>query len=48
MNIPRFLKTLQSVGYTGPLVVEREVGDQAARIRDVARGLAFLRVCLAG
>ncbi len=47
VDIPRFLKTLQSVGYTGPLVVEREVGDQAARICDVAHGLAFLRECLA-
>jgi hypothetical protein len=35
------------VGYAGPLVVEREVGDQAARIRDIAHGLDFLRECLA-
>ena len=39
----RFLRTLKAVGYTGPLVVEREVGDQAARIEDVRHGLDFLR-----
>jgi sugar phosphate isomerase/epimerase len=47
VNIPRFVQTLKKVGYTGPLVVEREVGDQASRLRDVAHGLAFLRQCLA-
>ncbi len=31
----------------GPLVIEREVGDQAGRLRDVAHGLAYLRECLA-
>jgi L-ribulose-5-phosphate 3-epimerase len=43
VGIPRFLQALKSVGYTGPLVVERELGDQAARLRDVATGLARLR-----
>ncbi len=47
VDIKRFVRTLKAVGYTGPLVVEREVGDQAARLRDVAHGLAFLRECLA-
>jgi sugar phosphate isomerase/epimerase len=47
VDIPRFIKTLKSVGYQGPLVIEREVGDQAARLRDVAKGLTFLRECLA-
>ena len=47
VNIKRFVQTLQAVGYTGPLVIEREVGDQASRIRDVAHGLAHLRECLA-
>ncbi len=46
VNIRKFVQTLKSVGYTGPLVVEREVGDQAGRLRDVAHGLAFLRQCL--
>ena len=48
VDIRRFIKALKSVGYQGPLVVEREVGDQAGRLRDVAHGLDFLRECLAG
>ncbi len=47
VDIRRFVKTLKAVGYRGPLVVEREVGDQSGRLRDVAQGLAFLRECLA-
>jgi sugar phosphate isomerase/epimerase len=47
VDIKRFVKTLKAVGYTGALVVEREVGDQQGRLRDVAHGLAFLRDCLA-
>jgi sugar phosphate isomerase/epimerase len=47
VDIPRFLRTLKEVGYRGPLVIEREVGDQAARMRDVAYGIDFLRRCLA-
>ncbi|MFO0891329.1 MAG: sugar phosphate isomerase/epimerase family protein [Isosphaeraceae bacterium] len=46
VDIRRFLKALRSVGYRGPLVIEREVGDQAGRMRDVAAGLKFLRECL--
>jgi L-ribulose-5-phosphate 3-epimerase len=48
VNIRRFVQALMDVGYTGPLVVEREVGDQADRLRDVAYGLEYLRDCLAG
>jgi L-ribulose-5-phosphate 3-epimerase len=48
VDIPGFLRALGRVGYSGPLVIEREVGDQAARLRDVAHGLAFVRECLAG
>ena len=47
VGIPRFLQALKNVGYTGPLVIEREVGDQAGRLRDVATGLARLRQWLA-
>jgi sugar phosphate isomerase/epimerase len=46
VDIKLFVKTLKKIGYTGSLIVEREVGDQAARLRDVARGLDFLRECL--
>ncbi|MGC8641138.1 MAG: sugar phosphate isomerase/epimerase family protein [Isosphaeraceae bacterium] len=47
VDIARFIKALKSIGYNGPLIIEREVGDQAGRMRDVAHGLAFLRECLA-
>jgi L-ribulose-5-phosphate 3-epimerase len=43
VNISRFLQALERAGYIGPLVVEREVGDQAGRMRDVALGLSRLR-----
>lgn len=42
VDLPRFLKTLEKVGYSGPLMVEREVGNQEERIRDIAAGLRFL------
>jgi sugar phosphate isomerase/epimerase len=48
VNIKKFIDALKHNGFTGPLVIEREVGDQAARLRDVAAGLAYLRKCLAG
>jgi L-ribulose-5-phosphate 3-epimerase len=48
VGMPRFLQALKSVGYTGPLVIEREVGNQAGRLQDVATGLARLRDWLAG
>jgi L-ribulose-5-phosphate 3-epimerase len=48
VDIRRFVNALKAVGYDGPLIIEREVGDQAARLRDVAHGLDFLRECLAG
>ncbi len=47
VDIRKFVATLKKVGYTGPLVIEREVGDQEGRIKDVASGLKFLRDCLA-
>lgn len=46
VDIPRFLQALKSAGYSGPLIVEREVGGQAARLRDIAAGLEFLKTCL--
>jgi len=43
VNIPKFVQALKRIGYTGPLVIEREVGDQSGRLRDVAAGLVYLR-----
>lgn len=48
VNIRAFLQTLKRVGYQGPLCVEREVGNQEERIRDVAHGIRYIRECLAG
>ncbi|MFO0925757.1 MAG: sugar phosphate isomerase/epimerase family protein [Gemmataceae bacterium] len=48
VNIRAFLKTLQKVGYSGPLCIEREVGNQEERLRDVAHGIRYVRECLAG
>src|SRR5260370_5312943 len=39
VNIRAFVKTLQKVGYRGPLCIEREVGDQAGRTADFGDGL---------
>ena len=43
VDIPRFIQTLRSVGYRGPLLVEREVGSRNERIKDIAEGLDLLR-----
>jgi L-ribulose-5-phosphate 3-epimerase len=43
VNIREFVNALRKNGYQGPLIIEREVGDQAGRARDVALGLAYLR-----
>ncbi len=47
VNIRQFVKTLQKVGYRGPLCIEREVGDQAQRVEDINDGVRFLKECLA-
>ncbi|MFL5339218.1 MAG: sugar phosphate isomerase/epimerase family protein [Gemmataceae bacterium] len=45
-NIKQFIKTLKKVGYRGPLCIEREVGDQADRITDIAHGIRYLTECV--
>ncbi|MDX2036260.1 MAG: sugar phosphate isomerase/epimerase family protein [Isosphaeraceae bacterium] len=47
VGIPAFIDALRRVGYAGPLMIEREVGDQAGRIRDIRRGIEVVRSCLA-
>lgn len=47
VNIRQFVKTLQRVGYCGPLCIEREVGNQEQRLADIAHGVRYLRECLA-
>jgi sugar phosphate isomerase/epimerase len=47
VNIRAFLQTLHRVGFRGPLCIEREVGNQEERVRDIAHGLKYVRECLA-
>ncbi|HEV3144306.1 MAG TPA: sugar phosphate isomerase/epimerase family protein [Gemmataceae bacterium] len=42
-NIKTFVQTLKKAGYRGPLCIEREVGDQPGRIRDIAHGIRYLQ-----
>jgi sugar phosphate isomerase/epimerase len=46
VDIRRFVQTLKKVGYTGPLCIEREVGNQSQRFADIAHGVKFLRECV--
>jgi L-ribulose-5-phosphate 3-epimerase len=47
VDIRAFVRTLQKVGYRGPLCIEREVGNQQQRVADIAHGIRFLKDCLA-
>jgi len=47
VNIKQWVKTLKKVGYSGPLCIEREVGNQEQRVADIAHGIRYLRECLA-
>ncbi|HTU90818.1 MAG TPA: sugar phosphate isomerase/epimerase family protein [Gemmataceae bacterium] len=48
VNIRSFVATLKKIGYRGPLCIEREVGNQQERLRDVEHGIRFLHQCLHG
>jgi L-ribulose-5-phosphate 3-epimerase len=43
VNMRRFVEALKSAGYQGPLIIEREVGNQQQRMETVARGIRVLR-----
>jgi sugar phosphate isomerase/epimerase len=43
VGIERFVRTLEEIGFRGPLNVERETEDQAARLRDMGEGVKLLR-----
>jgi sugar phosphate isomerase/epimerase len=43
VGIDRFVKTLEEVGFRGPLNVERETEDQQERLRDMRAGVELLR-----
>ncbi len=40
------IETLKKVGYRGPLCIEREVGTQDERFKDIEHGVRFIRDCL--
>ena len=46
VGMSEFVAALKRVGYTGVLAVEREVGNQEERKRDIANGLGLLRSLL--
>jgi len=47
VGIPQFVRALEEVGYQGTLNVERETGDQGARLQDIAEGVRLLKeLCL--
>lgn len=43
VDFPRFLQTLSDVGFNGPIMVEREVGDQSSRIADIRHGILHIQ-----
>ncbi len=45
-NTREFVRALRKSGFRGPLCIEREVGTQAERFRDIEHGIRFLRACL--
>ncbi|QJX01022.1 sugar phosphate isomerase/epimerase family protein [Frigoriglobus tundricola] len=46
-NTKAFVHALKRIGFRGPLCIEREVGNQEERFRDIEHGVRFLRECLA-
>jgi sugar phosphate isomerase/epimerase len=46
-NTREFIRVLKRVGYRGPLCIEREVGSQEERFRDIEHGVQYLRECVA-
>ena len=45
-NTKLVVETLWKIGYDGPLLIEREVGYQEERLRDISHGVNFLKQCL--
>jgi L-ribulose-5-phosphate 3-epimerase len=48
VGMKAYVEELLRLGYTGPLVVEREVGNQRERARDILGGIKLLKKILAG
>jgi len=43
VGMERFVKTLEKVGFAGPLNVERETENQAQRLKEISGGIQLLR-----
>ena len=43
VDFPRFIETLRTAGYSGPLCIEREAHDPAERVADMRAAVPFLR-----
>ena len=43
VGMAEFVAALERAGYCGPLVVEREVGDQDERVEAIKHGISVLR-----
>ena len=43
VDFPRFIQTLNGVGYQGPLCIEREAHDPVERVDDMRAAVPFLR-----
>lgn len=48
VGMAEFLEVLAAIEYSGPLVVEREVGNQAQRVEDIRNGVHLLRKIITG
>jgi sugar phosphate isomerase/epimerase len=43
VGVENFLRQLKSVGYRGPLAIERELENPAERLADIESGISLLR-----
>jgi len=48
VGMAAFLEALSEIEYDGPLIVEREVGNQAERVEDIRSGIGLLRKIITG
>ncbi|HNR98283.1 MAG TPA: sugar phosphate isomerase/epimerase family protein [Planctomycetota bacterium] len=47
VDMPKFIAALRGAGFEGTIAIEREVGNQEARLRDIAYGASVLRRLIA-
>jgi len=48
VGMSAFLEALAAMEYAGPLIVEREVGNQEQRVQDIREGILLLRKIITG